>query len=241
MDPAQVEGGPVLSPEGIFLGRTSQSQDEAIDFVGGELVRRGVVAPAYVASMKRREETVSTYLGNGVALPHGTFDAKDEIAGTAIIVAQYPDGVDWNGETAHLVIGLAAVGDDHVQVLSQLADVLQDEELCAQLWKTDDADFVFETLTSSDDDEETTTTVIITNPAGLHARPAAAVVEIAKSSEADIHITKGGKSVSAKSILGVLSLGAATGDSVTVTASGDGATEAVDMITQIMTTTDEEH
>ena len=125
--------------------------DDAIDFVGGELVRRGIVQPGYVPAMKIREETVSTYLGNGVALPHGTFDSKDDIKGTAIIVAQYPQGIKWGEETAHLVIGLAAVGDEHVQVLSHIADVLQDEELCEKLWTTDDAQMMYETLVARTD------------------------------------------------------------------------------------------
>ena len=98
---------PVLTPDAIFLGRSEGSMADVIDFVGGELVRRGIVQPAYIAAMKAREETVSTYLGNGVALPHGTFESKDEINGTAIVVAQYPNGIQWGGETAHLVIGLA--------------------------------------------------------------------------------------------------------------------------------------
>lgn len=138
--------GGVLTPDSIVLGQSASSMEEAIEFVGNMLVDRGLVEPAYIAGMKQREETVSTYLGNGVSLPHGTFDARDEIKGTGIVVAQYPDGIVWGDGIARLVIGLAAVGEDHIGVLSQLAEVLQDEELCEQLWVTDDPNFVFETL-----------------------------------------------------------------------------------------------
>lgn len=140
------DNGGVLTRDSIVLGQSAPDMEQAIEFVGDMLVQRGLVEPAYIAGMKQREETVSTYLGNGVALPHGTFDARDEIKGTGIVVAQYPDGIVWGDGVARLVIGLAAIGEDHIGVLSQLAEVLQDEELCERLWVTDDRDFVFETL-----------------------------------------------------------------------------------------------
>lgn len=136
----------VLGRDAIALGLDVTDMNGAIEFVGSILVDRGIVGAGYVAGMKDREETVSTYLGNGVALPHGSIAARDEIKGTGIVVAQYPEGVDWGAGTARLVIGLAAQGDDHVGVLSQLAEVLQDEELCEQLWVTDDVGFVYSTL-----------------------------------------------------------------------------------------------
>lgn len=235
----------VLARDAIFLGRSGDDQKAAIEFVGGELVKRDVVGRGYIDGMMMRETTVSTYLGNGVALPHGTFETKGEVKGTALVVAQYPEGVSWGDETAHLVIGLAAVGEDHVHVLSALAEVLQDEELCEQLWTTDDADLIYDTLTTSvDDDEdeeeeddsasELTVDVEVTNPAGLHARPASLLVDAAKGLEADITVIKGSKSANAKSIMSVLALGAVTGDTVTVTASGPDAQEAVATVTEIL-------
>lgn len=234
---------PVLTPDAIFLGRSEASMDAAIDFVGGELVRRGIVQAAYVPAMKTREETVSTYLGNGVALPHGTFDSKDEIKGTAIIVAQYPQGIPWGAETAHLVIGLAAVGDEHVQVLSHIADVLQDEELCEKLWTTDDAQLMYETLLAGTDSDgegsaEVVTQVKILNPAGLHARPAALIVERAKAFESEVRIMKNGKAANAKSVMSLLALGAKTGDVVSVVAAGPDAEAVIQDIVDIMVSTE---
>ncbi len=136
----------ILARDSVYVGKQADSQDEAIEFVGGALVDLGLVDAPYVDAMKKREESFSTYLGNGVALPHGTFDAKSSVHGTGIVIAQYPDGVPWGDETARLVIGLAATGEDHVNVLAQLAEVLMDEELCEQLWVTDDADLIYRSL-----------------------------------------------------------------------------------------------
>jgi len=228
---------PVLARDAIFLGRPNESMTEAIEYVGGELISRGIVGAGYVEGMKQRERTTSTFLGNGVALPHGTYETRDEIKGTAIVVAQYPSGIAWGDNTAHLVIGLAASGDEHVHVLSQLAEVLQDEGLCRKLWESDDLDFVYETLTRRPDDA-TTQEVTILNPAGLHARPASMIVEAAQGLDADVSIAKDGKTASAKSIMSLLALGAITGDTVTLTATGDDAEQALSRIVAIMTSKD---
>lgn len=236
---------PVLARDAVFIGRASESMEEAIDFVGGELVSRGLVASSYIDGMKDRERSASTYLGNGVALPHGTYESKDAINGTGIVVAQYPDGVSWGEGTAYLVIGLAAVGDEHVQVLSQLAEVLQDEALCEKLRVAEDAGFVHGTLIGAapDDGEprgdEVATEVEILNPAGLHARPASLIVERAKQLESAITIHKDGKSADARSIMGLLALGATTGDRVTVSAVGADAGKAVESVVAVMTSREE--
>jgi mannitol/fructose-specific phosphotransferase system IIA component len=143
----------VLSITDVTLGCRAESMWDAIDFVGGRLVDRGSVAAEYVAGMQKRETLVSTFLGNGVALPHGVHESKEHIVKTGIVVAQYPDGVDWATGTAYLVVGLAAVGDDHVAVLSQLAEILQDDELCEQMRVSDDPEFVHAQLTAGSNDD----------------------------------------------------------------------------------------
>lgn len=144
----------VLTPDDIVLGHHSGSMNEAIEHAGGLLVARGSISEEYIEGMKLRETKASTYLGNGVALPHGLLESKDYIRSTGIVVVQHPDGVDWQAGTAHLVVGLAAVGDDHVRVLSQLAEILQDEELCEKLWQTTDSQFLYDCLTADPDDED---------------------------------------------------------------------------------------
>ena len=137
----------ILSLELIRLGEQASSRDEAIDRVGQMLVSGGYVQPAYVASMKARELTMSTYVGNGVAIPHGTFDDKTLILATGISVAQFPHGVTWDGSNiAYLVVGIAAVRQEHIGVLANLARVLEDEAVAKTLWTTTSAAFVYETL-----------------------------------------------------------------------------------------------
>lgn len=143
----------VLTPEDIVLGHRADSMDEAIEHAGRLLMARGSISEEYIDGMKQREAKASTYLGNGVALPHGLLESRDCIRSTGIVVVQHPEGVDWQAGTAHLVVGLAAVGDDHVRVLSQLADVLQDEDLCETLWRTDDAQFLYDCLTADPQDD----------------------------------------------------------------------------------------
>lgn len=138
---------PVLSLEMIRLRQRAAGRDEAIDLVGQMLVSGGDVQPAYVDSMKARELTMSTYVGNGVAIPHGTFEDKTLILATGIAVAQFPDGVLWDGTNlAHLVVGIAAVRDEHIGVLANLARVLEDEAVSKSLWTTTSPDYVLETL-----------------------------------------------------------------------------------------------
>lgn len=146
--------GTVLTPSDIVLGCRADSMNDAIEFAGGLLVSRGSVLPEYVEGMRQREQVVSTYLGNGVALPHGVLESKSYIRSTGIVVAQYPDGVDWGPGTAYLVVGLAAVGDDHVRVLSQLAEILQDEDLCGALAQSDDASYIYTCLSAPPTDDD---------------------------------------------------------------------------------------
>ncbi|MCY3851417.1 MAG: PTS sugar transporter subunit IIA [Acidimicrobiaceae bacterium] len=143
----------VLTPDDIVLGHQSGSMNEAIEHAGGLLMARGSISEEYIEGMRQRETKASTYLGNGVALPHGLLESKDYIRSTGIVVVQHPDGVDWQAGTAHLVVGLAAVGDDHVRVLSQLAEILQDEELCERLWTTTDSQFLYDCLTADPDED----------------------------------------------------------------------------------------
>jgi mannitol/fructose-specific phosphotransferase system IIA component len=97
--------------------------------------------------MLKREESMSTSLGNGVAIPHGVYENRDHILRTGISVLQLKDGVDWDeNEKIHLVIGIAASGDEHVGVLSNLAEVIDNEENLAELLKTDDPDVIVKYL-----------------------------------------------------------------------------------------------
>ena len=138
----------VTAVEAITLGERGSTQAEAIERVSGMLVDLGAVDDGYGQSMLDREAVISTYLGNGIALPHCTYEDRGLIKRTALVLAQYPNGVPWGDDEdlAFLVFGLAAVGDEHLAVMSHLAEVLDDEELCARLATATDAGYVRETL-----------------------------------------------------------------------------------------------
>ena len=138
----------VAGVEAISLGEAGTIQQEAIAVVSAMLLDLGAVDDGYGESMLAREAVISTYLGNGIALPHCTYEDRGLIRRTALVLAQYPAGVAWGEEedVAYLVFGLAAVGDQHLAVMSHLAEVLDDEDLCARLAVTTDEGFVRETL-----------------------------------------------------------------------------------------------
>lgn len=113
----------------VQLNVETTNKPNAIRLAGNLLVKAGRVAPSYVEGMLAREQTMSTYIGNGVAIPHGQFDDKNGIHCTGISVVQFPQGVFWNeDEIAYLVIGIAATNDEHVDVLANLAEVLEEPE-----------------------------------------------------------------------------------------------------------------
>ena len=123
----------LLDPESVQLDVISESRDQAIDRAGRLLMAAGAVDDSYVASMHDREATVSTYMGNLLALPHGTNEAKAGVRRSAIAFVRYPQGVDWNGKQVKFVVGVAAQGDDHLALLSRIAQVFSDESQVARL------------------------------------------------------------------------------------------------------------
>ena len=137
----------ILSKDLISLQASAADKVDAIRKAGDLLVRSGCVLPEYVDGMLTREQSMSTSLGNGVAIPHGIYENREHILKTGISVLQLTDGVDWDeGEKVYIVIGIAASSDEHVGVLSNLADVIDNEETLAELLKTDDPDIVVKYL-----------------------------------------------------------------------------------------------
>ena len=137
----------ILSVDRIQVQSVAQNKEEAIQKAGYLLVNSGCVKPAYVDGMLARESTMSTYLGNGVAIPHGEFDNRSDIISTGISVLQLPEGVLWEDEEmAYLIIGIAASSDEHVGVLSKLAEVIEHEEMTQQLIQTKDPAVILSAL-----------------------------------------------------------------------------------------------
>jgi mannitol PTS system EIIA component len=137
----------ILSKDCISLQANASDKETAIRMAGELLVNSNCVLPDYISGMLAREKSMSTSLGNGVAIPHGVYENRDHILKTGISVLQLKDGVDWDeDEKVFLVIGIAAIGDEHVEVLSRLAEVIDQEECLAELMQTTDPDIILQHL-----------------------------------------------------------------------------------------------
>lgn len=137
----------ILSKDRISLQASAADKADAIRKAGELLVTSGCVLPEYIDGMLAREQSMSTSLGNGVAIPHGVYENRDHILQTGISVLQLTDGVEWDeGENVYMVIGIAASADEHVGVLSNLADVIDNEDALADLLKASDPDVILKYL-----------------------------------------------------------------------------------------------
>ncbi len=132
-DVATESTGAVLTPSSIVLKGRARTRDDAIDEAGRLLVAAGAVDESYLASMHDRETSVSTFMGNGLAIPHGTNEAKSSIRRTGLSFVRYDEPVDWNGKPAEFVVGVAGAGNDHLALLSRIAGIFTDSEQVAAL------------------------------------------------------------------------------------------------------------
>ncbi|OFB38426.1 PTS mannose transporter subunit IIA [Mycolicibacterium sp. (ex Dasyatis americana)] len=139
----------VLPLDSIVLAGTATSAEGAIDEAGALLVAADAVEPTYVDAMHEREKSVSTYMGNGLAIPHGTNEAKTAIRRTGISFVRYPEPIDWNGKPAEFVVGIAGLGNDHMALLTKIAHVFLDKDEVARLRAATSADEVRAVLSDS--------------------------------------------------------------------------------------------
>lgn len=143
---ATKESSGVLVLSSIKVGAKGADKWEAISEAGALLVKGGYVKMDYVDAMMEREKVATTYLGMGIAIPHGTQNAKRDVIRTGISVVQYPEGVDFDGEKAYLVIGIAGVGDEHLELLARVSEALDDEQVLEKLKSTTDPADIYEVL-----------------------------------------------------------------------------------------------
>lgn len=138
----------ILSKNRISLQASATDRSDAIRQAGDLLVKSGCVLPEYVDGMLKRETTMSTYLGSGVAIPHGVYENRDHVLQTGISALQIPQGVEWDedGEPVYLVIGIAATGDEHVGVLANLAEAVEDETILNELIHATDPEVILKHL-----------------------------------------------------------------------------------------------
>lgn len=225
----------------VCLQSKAASKQEAIRQAGQLLVDSGYIDAGYVVSMLGREEVANTYLGNGISIPHGLPKDRDLIKQTGIAVVQVPTGVTWNpGETARLVVGIAAKSDEHIEVLRRLTRVLGDQEQVARLTQTTDPRDIIEALTGErpappppkqvEADYADFFDAVVLNKTGLHARPAATFVDLAKRFQANIKVRRDNTVANGKSLLSLLQLGAENGATIRVSAEGPDADAALNTL-----------
>ena len=132
-----------LSESNIHLNANAADKQQAIEMAASALVQADNVENGYLQGMLAREQQTSTFLGNGIAIPHGTLDTRSMVKKTGVQVFQFPQGIEWGeGNIAYVVIGIAARSDEHLSLLRQLTHVLSDEDTAAKLAKiTDIAEF----------------------------------------------------------------------------------------------------
>ena len=143
----------LLAESSIRLEQSATNQEDAIRQTGAALLGAGAIDASYIDAMLERERSVSTFVGEGVAIPHGTLAGKYSVKNDALVVLRFPDGVDWDGNDVRVCVGIAARGNGHIALLSQLATVLLDPDRAAALRAATTSAEVYELLKPDPEDE----------------------------------------------------------------------------------------
>jgi phosphoenolpyruvate-protein phosphotransferase len=229
-----------LDISAVRIGAAPSDKAEAIREVGQLLTDAGYIEPGYIDSMLAREQIANTFLGNGIAIPHGVPKDRGLIRNTGVAVLQVPAGVEWNpGNRVHLVVGIAAKSDEHLEILANLTDVLGDADEAGRLARTTNPADIAERLSSGPRTKPSAAPVtlpedlphyfdiVIDSPHGLHARPATALVELAKGFTSIIRVRHGNRIGDGKSLISILNLGVNGGATVRFMAAGEDAEQAL--------------
>ncbi|BCQ55468.1 phosphoenolpyruvate--protein phosphotransferase [Burkholderia gladioli] len=234
----------LLTAGQVRLAARAASRHDAIDQAGALLVEAGVIEPAYVASLHGREQVSNTYLGHGVAIPHGLQEDRHLIRRTGVAVLQLPDGVEWrDGERARLVVAIAAQSDQHIVLLQRLTRLIGDPARLAQLLATRDPLAIVNVLDgdagaapaagsaaivhATPADYAERVELVLDYPHGLHARPASAWVASAKRFQAALRVRHDDSVADPKNLVSLLQLGATANAALVLSAQGVDAAEAL--------------
>ena len=136
----------ILEPKNVVAAGAATTRDEAIREAGALLVTAGAVKQEYVDSMFERENSVSTYMGNFLAIPHGTNDAKESIVRSALSLVRYAEPIDWDGQPVKFAVGIAGLNNEHLEILSKIAIVFSDEDEVQKLIDAGSQDEIFALL-----------------------------------------------------------------------------------------------
>jgi phosphocarrier protein FPr len=243
-----------LEISNIQVGAQARSKEEAIRMVAGLLVRSGCIEPGYAESMLARERVANTFLGQGVAIPHGLPKDRELIKRTGIAVLQVPGGVEWQAgppeDIARIVVGIAAKSDEHIDILSNLTDLLFQEAVIARLAVTSDPQEIAAALSAAREEGAAPSSgggdfaraveATVTGAHGLHARPATAFVELAKSFAAEVMVRHGARTANGRSLAALLKLGVKAQGKVTISAEGADADMALAALKALLEAGEEE-
>lgn len=228
----------------VRLGATITSKEEAIRCVGDLLIQSGAIEPEYVESMLARERTATTFLGNGLAIPHGRPQDAGRIRHTRVAVLQIPAGVAWqDGKTARLVFGIAAKSDEHIGLLRQLTGIVGDAALAERLANTTDPQDILDAVSSgasdqggleNDDFTGSQLEVVFHNPRGFHLRPAGKFARAVQAYPGKVTLVVKRREIEADSPSRILSLGIASGDTIRVRVQGDDETDTLSSLAALL-------
>ncbi|MEX3591789.1 MAG: phosphoenolpyruvate--protein phosphotransferase [Burkholderia sp.] len=238
----------LLTAGQVRLAARAASRHDAIDQAGALLVEAGVIEPAYVASLHGREQVSDTYLGHGVAIPHGLQEDRHLVRRTGVAVLQLPEGVEWcDGERVRLVVAIAAQSGQHIVLLQRLTRLIGDSACLEQLLAARDPLAIVNVLdgeaavvpaagsTAVDratpaDYDAARVELVLDYPHGLHARPASAWVASAKRFQAALRVRHGDSAADPKNLVSLLQLGTTANAELVLSAQGVDAVEALDAL-----------
>lgn len=233
-------------PVQVQLGAVVADRDSAIRAAGALLVQAGFCDPAYADSLLRREQVATTWMGQGLAVPHGMVEDKGLVRRTGLAVLQVPAGVAWDepGHTVRLVVAVAAASDQHIAVLRRLTRLMADGPRLQALMATADADEIVAALTrdaaapaaapAAVADGPLAEDLVLDYPNGLHARPATQWAQVAARFGAELRVRHGDAVADARSMPALLSLGAGRGARLRLSAGGADAPQALAALREVI-------
>ncbi|MDO4681390.1 MAG: phosphoenolpyruvate--protein phosphotransferase [Lautropia sp.] len=236
------------TPVEVRLNAAPRNRDEAVREAGELLVSAGFAQPSFVESLLKREQVATTFLGQGVAIPHGMVEEKHLVNRTGLGVLQVPAGVVWgtdaegNQQVVKLVVAIAAASDEHIQVLRKLTRLMRDEDRMQRLQQTDSPEDIIDALTGETsaapeptlEDFPVGQNITLNYPNGLHARPAAQWADTARRFRAKVHVRCANVVADARSVASLLSLGAGRNAQLRISAQGDDAQSAISALLGII-------
>lgn len=234
-----------ITTNDVRLGATVTTKEEAIRAVGALLLQTDSIEPEYVESMLARETTATTYLGNGIAIPHGRPQDSGRIKQTRVAVLQVPHGVSWkDGKTAHLIFGIAAKSDEHIGLLRQLTGIVGNPVLADRLAKTTEPQDILDAVSTSEaasegseEDADFTGSeleIVFNNPRGFHLRPAGKFARAVQAYPGKVTLIVKRREIEADSPSRILALGITSGDSIRVRVKGDDETDTLSSLAALL-------